>query len=94
LLLMDEATVGLDPASRTTLMTLVRGLCRDEGLSVLWATHLVDEAAQASRVFVLHRGKQLAEGTPDEVIAQGGGATLEEAFLKMTAAPKKEEKAA
>jgi ABC-2 type transport system ATP-binding protein len=94
LLLMDEATVGLDPASRTTLMALVRGLCRDEGLSVLWATHLVDEAAQASRVFVLHRGRRLAEGTPEEVTAQGGGATLEEAFLKMTAAPKKEEKAA
>ena len=87
LLLMDEATVGLDPASRTTLMTLVKGLCRDQGLSVLWATHLVNEAEQADRVYVLHRGKQLTEGTPAEVTAASGCATLEEAFLKMTVPP-------
>lgn len=87
LLLMDEATVGLDPQSRTTLMALVRGLCRDQGLSVLWATHLVNEAEQADRVYVLHRGKQLIEGTPASVTAASGCATLEEAFLKMTVPP-------
>ena len=87
LLLMDEATVGLDPASRTTLMALVRGLCASDGLSVLWATHLVPEAEQADRVYVLHRGKRLTEGTPAEVVAASGCATLEEAFLKMTAPP-------
>jgi ABC-2 type transport system ATP-binding protein len=98
LLLMDEATVGLDPASRTTLMALVKQRCRDEGLAVLWATHLVNEAEQADRVYVLHKGKKLAEGTPDEIVAASGLATLEEAFLKMTApvpgARKPEEKAA
>jgi len=87
LLLMDEATVGLDPQSRTTLMALVKGLCRDQGLSVLWATHLVNEAEQADRVYVLHRGKQLIEGTPEGVTAASGCATLEEAFLKMTVPP-------
>lgn len=94
LLLMDEATVGLDPASRSTLMALVKGLCRDEGLAVLWATHLVNEAEQADRVLVVNKGRKLAEGTPAEVTAQGAGDTLEDAFLKMTAAPKREEKAA
>ncbi len=94
LLLMDEATVGLDPQSRASLMALVRGLCRDEGLAVLWATHLVDEAEAANRVLVVHKGRKIAEGTPAEVTAQGSGATLEEAFLKMTVAPKREEKAA
>jgi ABC-2 type transport system ATP-binding protein len=84
LLLMDEATVGLDPQSRTTLMTLVRGLCRDQGLSVLWATHLVDEAESADRALILHRGRKLAEGTPAELMAQSGCATLEAAFLQMT----------
>ncbi|GAC1624121.1 MAG: ABC transporter ATP-binding protein [Nevskia sp.] len=93
LLLMDEATVGLDPQSRATLMAIVRGLCRDQGLSVLWATHLVDEAEAADRVLVLHKGRKLAEGTPAEVTAQGAGATLEDAFLKMTVPPKREEKA-
>ena len=87
LLLMDEATVGLDPQSRTTLMALVKGLCRDQGLSVLWATHLVNEAEAADRVYVLHRGKQLIEGTPEGVTAASGCATLEEAFLKMTVPP-------
>ena len=94
LLLMDEATVGLDPQSRSTLMTLVKGLCRDEGLAVLWATHLVNEAEQADRVLVVNKGRKLAEGTPAEVTAQGAGTTLEDAFLKMTAAPTREEKAA
>ncbi len=84
LLLMDEATVGLDPASRTTLMALVKQRCRDEGLAVLWATHLVNEAEQADRVYVLHKGRKFAEGTPDEIVAASGCATLEEAFLKMT----------
>jgi ABC-2 type transport system ATP-binding protein len=87
LLLMDEATVGLDPQSRTTLMALVRGLCQSDGLSVLWATHLVPEAEAADRVYVLHRGKRLTEGTPAEVVAASGCATLEEAFLKMTVPP-------
>ncbi|WP_293394502.1 ABC transporter ATP-binding protein [Nevskia sp.] len=98
LLLMDEATVGLDPASRTTLMALVKQRCRDEGLAVLWATHLVNEAEQADRVYVLHKGKKLAEGTPDEIVASAACATLEAAFLKMTGpvpgAGKPEEKAA
>jgi len=93
LLLMDEATVGLDPQSRASLMALVRGLCRDEGLAVLWATHLVDEAEHADRVLVVHKGRKLAEGTPAEVTAAGKGNTLEDAFLRMTVAPKREERA-
>jgi len=87
LLLMDEATVGLDPQSRATLMALVRRLCREQGLAVLWATHLVDEAEQADRVLVLNRGNKLAEGTPADLIEQTGCPTLEAAFLKMTVPP-------
>lgn len=86
LLLMDEATVGLDPASRATLMILVRDLCRNQGLAVLWATHLVNEAETADRVYVLHHGRKLIEDTPENVVAQSGCLTLNEAFLKMTGA--------
>ena len=53
LLLLDEPTVGLDAASRAFLLEHVRGLCRDEGLAVLWATHLIDEAGEEARVVVL-----------------------------------------
>ena len=86
LLLMDEATVGLDPASRTALMDVVRDLCRDQGLAVLWATHLVNEAETADRVYVLHLGRKLIEDSPGNIVARSGCRTLNEAFLKMTGA--------
>ncbi len=82
-LLMDEATVGLDPASRRQLLDQVLAL-REDGVGVLWATHLVDEAEAADRVIVLHQGKILAEGTPAALVAQAGTGTLAEAFLAMT----------
>ena len=82
-LLMDEATVGLDPASRRHLLDEVLAL-RASGVGVLWASHLEDEAEGADRVLVLHKGKLLAQGTPAELVAASGCATLAEAFLKMT----------
>lgn len=82
-LLMDEATVGLDPASRRQLLDEVLGL-RARGVAVLWATHLVDEAEHADRVLVLHRGRMLASGTPQALVATAGAATLADAFLGMT----------
>ncbi len=82
-LLMDEATVGLDPASRRHLLDEVLGL-RASGVGVLWASHLVDEAETADRVLVLHKGELLAQGTPADLVAASGCATLAEAFLKMT----------
>jgi ABC-2 type transport system ATP-binding protein len=51
---------------------------------VLWATHLVEEAEQADRVLVLHLGKLIADGTPAEVTAALGGATLETGFIRRT----------
>jgi ABC-2 type transport system ATP-binding protein len=87
LLLMDEPTVGLDPKSRRDLLTTVRAEVTARATAVLWATHLVEEAAGADRVFVLHKGRLLADGVPDEVARALGGGTLEEAFLRATAAP-------
>jgi ABC-2 type transport system ATP-binding protein len=84
-LLMDEATVGLDPASRHQLLAQVRGLCRERGLAVLWATHLVDEAADADRVVVLDRGRVIATDTPEGIRALAGTPDLASAFLKLTA---------
>ncbi len=82
-LLMDEATVGLDPASRKQLLAEVRNLCT-KGVGVLWATHLVDEAEQADRVIVLHRGKVLADTTPGELASRTATSSLAEAFMSMT----------
>lgn len=82
-LLMDEATVGLDPASRRQLLDEVLAL-REQGVGILWASHLVDEAETADRVIVLHKGKILSEGTPQTLVAASATATLAEAFLQMT----------
>ena len=82
-LLMDEATVGLDPASRHDLMRSVETLAQEGKVAVLWATHLVDEVANADRVLVLNQGEIVFDGVPSELIAQSGGLSLEQAFLKL-----------
>jgi ABC-2 type transport system ATP-binding protein len=84
LLLMDEPTVGLDPASRRALLADVPALCRERGLGVLWATHLTDEAERADRILVLHRGRVLSDGTAGELLAKTGRATVADAFLELT----------
>ena len=81
-LLMDEATVGLDPASRHDLMRSVEALARTGEVAVLWATHLVDEVAHADRLLVLHQGALAFDGVPADFVAQSGQATLEQAFLQ------------
>ena len=83
-LLMDEATVGLDPGSRSELLKLIIGLRAERGVAVLWATHLCDEVPNADRVVVLDHGKVLADTTPAELVAKAGTATIEQAFLAMT----------
>jgi ABC-2 type transport system ATP-binding protein len=83
-LIMDEPTVGLDPASRRSLLEHVQGLCRSRRLGVLWATHLVDEAESAGRVLVLHRGRLVSEGTPAELLGKTGQSTLANAFIELT----------
>jgi ABC-2 type transport system ATP-binding protein len=94
-LLMDEATVGLDPASRRQLLDYVLQLCRERQVGVLWSTHLVDEAERADRVVILHLGKILRTGTPQSLTAEMGTASLAEAFLTLTGVGqgKKEEQA-
>ena len=87
LLLLDEPTVGLDIDSRQAIQDRVRALCRDEGLAVLWATHLIDEVLPDSRVVVLHRGKVLASGTRDEVTTDTGAADIRAAFSQLTRDP-------
>ncbi|HMC16360.1 MAG TPA: ATP-binding cassette domain-containing protein [Albitalea sp.] len=84
LLLMDEATVGLDPQSRRDLLVALHVEVRERGLTVLWATHLVAEADGADRVLVLHGGRLLADATPGVVATALGGPTLEAAFINAT----------
>ena len=83
LLIMDEATVGLDPASRRDLMTHILEVKERERAGVLWTTHLVDEAARADRVVVLNKGRIMFSGPPAELAAQSPRNDLGQAFLAM-----------
>jgi len=83
-LLMDEATVGLDPKSRQDLLRAIHASVRERGVCVLWATHQVEETNGADRVLVLHRGSLLADGTPAEVTQALGEPTLEAGFIART----------
>ncbi|WP_439124363.1 ABC transporter ATP-binding protein [Marivita sp.] len=62
-LLLDEPTVGLDATTRAGLTQHIHDLCSETGVTVLWATHLTDEVADADQVVLLHRGRVLADGT-------------------------------
>jgi ABC-2 type transport system ATP-binding protein len=64
ILLLDEPSTGLDPAARRDLVELLRQLNRQEGITILLTTHLIDEAEQAHRVLILHRGRLIAHDTP------------------------------
>jgi ABC-2 type transport system ATP-binding protein len=86
-LLMDEATVGLDPASRDHLLTSVAELVREQQVSVLWTTHWVQEARHADALLVMQRGRLLFHNTPAELLTHTGQSDWETAFLQLTRLP-------
>lgn len=83
LLLLDEATVGLDVKSRSEVLALTRRLIADQGVSALWATHILDEIQPDDDLVILHRGRVLQSG---KAAAIAGPAGLTRSFLSMTGA--------
>ncbi len=73
LLLMDEPSTGLDPAARRELWTHLRGLRDTLGITIVFTTHLMDEAEHADRVAVLAQGRILTDDTPANLKASLGG---------------------
>jgi ABC-2 type transport system ATP-binding protein len=84
LLLLDEPTVGLDIKARAGILDHVRGLVAQQGVSVVWATHLVDEIAHEDDVIVLHEGRMLAHGPVSRVMEQAGATDIRAAFTRLT----------
>ena len=70
LIIMDEATAMLDPSGRAEVLETVRRLNRDKGITVVWITHFMEEAAQADRIIVVNNGEIALSGTPREVFRQ------------------------
>jgi ABC-2 type transport system ATP-binding protein len=83
-LLLDEATVGLDVASRESVLATVRGLVKERGVGVLWATHLVDEVAREDRVVLLHKGRVRFAGLVPELLDIAQADNLRAAFMRVT----------
>ena len=70
ILILDEATSMLDPKGRNEVMSVVKDLNRNHGLTVINITHYMDEAVNSDRIFVLHGGKIAMQGTPAEIFAK------------------------
>ena len=75
-LLMDEATAGLDMDSRQQLLAAVRALVDEQGVAVLWATHLAEEVKVADRLVLLDQGTVHFSGSVEEFMANAEGRDL------------------
>jgi ABC-2 type transport system ATP-binding protein len=84
LLLLDEPTVGLDVKARAEIIGHVRGLVVEQGIGVLWATHLFDEIVPDDDLVILHEGRILAEGKVAPVVAEAHARDLHSAFVELT----------
>lgn len=84
LLLLDEPTVGLDVPSRKGLVEHIHHLTQHRKLSVLWATHLIDEIQPEDGLVVLHRGQVRAEGRVSSVLEATGQSYIADAFDHLT----------
>lgn len=82
-ILLDEPTNGLDVMSTRTLREIIRRL-RSEGCCVLFSSHVMQEvSALCDRIVVIAQGRAVASGTPEDLIAQSGRASLEDAFVSL-----------
>ncbi|WP_274628865.1 ATP-binding cassette domain-containing protein [Arvimicrobium flavum] len=87
LLLLDEATVGLDVQSRAGILANIRRLVAAEGISAFWATHLIDEVDEGDHVVVLDEGRVAADARVSEVVRATGAKDIGEAFAKLCRKP-------
>ncbi|TKT69366.1 ATP-binding cassette domain-containing protein [Aquamicrobium sp. LC103] len=83
LLLLDEATVGLDIQSRAGILATIRSLVRTHGISVFWATHLIDEIEDSDHVVILRQGKVVADGNVASVVKANRVQTIRDAFSRL-----------
>ncbi|WP_420343127.1 ribosome-associated ATPase/putative transporter RbbA [Paenirhodobacter sp.] len=81
ILILDEPTSGVDPVARDAFWRKLIELSRDKGVTIFISTHFMNEAARCDRISLMHAGRVLAVGTPEELTAARGTARLEDAFI-------------
>ena len=75
-LLMDEPSTGLDPGARADLWHYLRRVRESEGVTIVLTTHLLEEAARADRIAIMHHGRLAALDTPAALQASVGGDSI------------------
>lgn len=91
---LDEPTLGLDPQTRNHIWSYIKKLNEDEGITVFFTTHYMEEAQRvAQQIAVIDHGTIIASGTPESLMKKTKTASLEDAFLSLTGHEIREEEA-
>ena len=85
MLILDEPTSGVDPVARDAFWQTLIDMSRDDGVTIFISTHFMNEADRCDRISLMHRGKLLAVGAPEELVHKRGSASLEDAFISYLA---------
>jgi ribosome-dependent ATPase len=83
LLILDEPTSGVDPAGRDAFWQILSDLSRDRGVTIFVSTHFMHEAKYCDRVALMHGGRVLDVGAPDDIADEQGEGDLQDAFVAL-----------
>ena len=81
ILILDEPTSGVDPVARDSFWQILSDLSRRDGVTIFVSTHFMNEAERCDRISLMHAGKVLVSDTPAAIVAKGGFANLDDAFV-------------
>jgi ribosome-dependent ATPase len=81
ILILDEPTSGVDPIARDQFWRTLIDLSRDEGVTIFVTTHFMNEADRCDRISLMHAGRVLAVGAPQELVKERGSSSLEDCFV-------------
>lgn len=84
ILILDEPTVGVDPLLRCKIWDYLTEITRTKNVTVLLSTHYIEEARQSTHIGLMRHGVQIAEDTPDSILASCETTSLEDAFLSLS----------
>lgn len=94
ILFLDEPTLGLDPQTRNHIWTYIKTLNKEEGVTVFFTTHYMEEAERAAgQISIIDKGRIIAKGTAEELKRSTNTSSLEDAFISFTGSAIREQEA-